>query len=252
MIVFDQVSFWYNDRSETSFKLKEVSFSLEKGCVNGIIGGNGSGKSTVARLMVGLMPVNSGTVNVLGKDPYQQLSHSGFLAGIIFQNPENQIVGATVEEDLAFGLENLGLSHAEMHCRIIETAARFGLSNMLREPVANLSGGQKQLLCIASVLVMEPAWVIFDEPTSHLDPWSRLEFWKIIDEFVHHHDLGVVVVSQLAEDLNRFEKILGFSGGSLVFQGSRHEFRQAGDELHQHFNYPESWKFEQLLASQNV
>ena len=133
MIVFDQVSFWYNDRSETSFKLKEVSFSLEKGCVNGVIGGNGSGKSTVARLMVGLMPVNSGCVRVLDKDPYQQLLHSGFLAGIIFQNPENQIVGATVEEDLAFGLENLGLSHAEMHCRIIETATRFGLGNMLTD-----------------------------------------------------------------------------------------------------------------------
>ncbi|PKL42727.1 MAG: energy-coupling factor ABC transporter ATP-binding protein [Candidatus Riflebacteria bacterium HGW-Riflebacteria-2] len=252
MIVFDQVSFWYKDLTETSFRLKEVSFSLAKGCINGIIGGNGSGKSTVARLMTGLMPVNSGTVTVFGKDPYHQLLHSGFLAGIIFQNPENQIVGATVEEDLAFGLENLGLSHAEMHCRIIETAARFGLGSLLREPVANLSGGQKQLLCIASVMVMEPAWVIFDEPTSHLDPWSRIDFWKIIDEFVHHHDLGVVIVSQLAEDLARYERILGFSSGSLLFQGSREEFKQAGAEIHEHFNYPEEWKYEQLLAAEHA
>ncbi|OGK06665.1 MAG: hypothetical protein A2W80_15350 [Candidatus Riflebacteria bacterium GWC2_50_8] len=247
MIVFDQVSFWYKEKSETSFELKEVSFSLQKGQINGIIGGNGSGKSTVARLIAGLLPALSGVLTVSRQNPYQQLHHSGFLAGLIFQNPENQIVGTTVEEDLAFGLENLGLSHDEMHCRIIETAARFGLTSLLRQPVTSLSGGQKQLLCIASVMVMEPAWVIFDEPTSHLDPWARLEFWKIIDEFVHHHDLGVVIVSQLAEDVTRFEQILGFKAGQLIFNGSGAEFRSAGDAIHTHFNFPESWKYEQLL-----
>lgn len=252
MIVFDQASFWYKEKLETSFELKEVSFSLQKGVVNGIIGGNGSGKSTVARLMAGLMPVNSGSLMIEGQNPYQQLHQSGFLAGIIFQNPENQIVGATVEEDLAFGLENLGLSHAEMHCRILETAARFGLGNQLREPVSNLSGGQKQLLCIASVLIMEPDWVIFDEPTSHLDPWSRLEFWKIVDEFVHYHHLGVVIVSQLPEDLTRFEKIIGFKAGSLIFNGTREEFKAAATNIRENFSFPESWKYEQIMVAQNA
>lgn len=252
MIVFDQVSFWYKDKTETSFNLKEVSFSLQKGLINGIIGGNGSGKSTVARLMAGLMPVNEGRVTVLGKNPYDQLTHSGFLAGLIFQNPENQIVGATVEEDLAFGLENLGIEPVEMRRRILETADRFGLGEFLHEPVINLSGGQKQLLCIASVMVMEPAWVIFDEPTSHLDPWSRLTFWKIIDEFAHLHDLGVVVVSQLAEDLPRFDHILGFTKGQLVFSGARDQFKNADANVHNGFNYPESWRYENLLVAPNA
>lgn len=252
MIVFDQVSFWYKEKSETSFELKEVSFSLSKGRINGIIGGNGCGKSTVARLIAGLMPVNDGNLSVDEQDPYQQLHQSGFLAGLIFQNPENQIVGTTVEEDLAFGLENLGLSHDEMHRRIAATAERFHLTSLLRQPITNLSGGQKQLLCIASVMVMEPAWIVFDEPTSHLDPWARLEFWKIIDEFVHHHDLGVVIVSQLAEDLTKFENILGFKDGSLIFNGRRDEFRAAGSNVHEHFNFPESWKFEQLMLAENA
>ena len=252
MIVFDQVSFWYNDKSETSFELKEVSFSLNKGRVNGIIGGNGSGKSTVARLIAGLIPVNTGCLTVDEKNPYQQLHHTEFLAGLIFQNPENQIVGTTVEEDLAFGLENLGLSHEEMHRRIVETAGRFGLTRLLRHPVINLSGGQKQLLCIASVMVMEPAWVIFDEPTSHLDPWARQDFWKIIDEFAHHHDLGVAIVSQLAEDLTRFENILGFKDGSLIFKGTQDEFRLAGNDIHEHFNFPESWKLEHLMSADHT
>ncbi|MBU1106900.1 MAG: energy-coupling factor ABC transporter ATP-binding protein [Candidatus Riflebacteria bacterium] len=251
MIVFDQVSFWYKDKSETSFELKEVSFSLNKGRINGIVGGNGSGKSTVAKLIAGLIPANAGNLDVEGQNPYQQLHQSGFLAGLIFQNPENQIVGTTVEEDLAFGLENLGLSHEVMHHRIVSTAERFGLTSLLRQPVTSLSGGQKQLLCIASVMVMEPAWVIFDEPTSHLDPWARLDFWKIIDEFVHHHGLGVVIISQLAEDLTRFENILGFKAGKLIFNGVRDEFKMADNDVHEHFNFPESWKFESLMLAEH-
>ncbi|MDD2997650.1 MAG: ATP-binding cassette domain-containing protein [Candidatus Riflebacteria bacterium] len=230
--------------------MKEVSFSCQKGLINGVIGGNGSGKSTVARLMAGMIQPLAGTIKVDGASPFAHIIQCGFLAGIIFQNPENQIVGTTVEEDLAFGLENLSLDREQMHSRVAEIARRFNLYDLLKAPVANLSGGQKQLLCIASVMVMEPSWLIFDEPSSHLDPWARQDFWQIVKSFICEKDIGVVVISQLPEDMQHFSHILAFDAGALVFDGTSNQFKKAaiGNTC---FNLPESWKFERLMQISN-
>ncbi len=246
MIVLDKVSFRYNEKSETSFKLKEVSFSCRKGSITGVIGGNGSGKSTVARLIAGMIEPQAGTVTVDGFAPFNHICRCGFLAGIIFQTPDNQIVGTTVAEDLAFGLENLGVSYDEMQTRVRETAVRFGLGDMLATPVHYLSGGQKQLLCIASVMIMQPSWMIFDEPTSHLDPWARDSFWQTVKTFAREHDIGVMVVSQLAEDLQHFEQILAFESGSLIFNGPIVGLRATAEQL-PWFRIPDAWKLEKML-----
>lgn len=245
MILFDRVNFRYSEKAETSFRLKEVSFSCQKGIIHGIIGGNGSGKSTVARLIAGLLEPQSGQVTVDEVSPFNHIGKCGFLAGIIFQNPENQIVGTTVAEDLAFGLENLSVPYEEMQRRVNEAAERFKLVDLLKSPVSSLSGGQKQLLCIAAVLIMEPSWVIFDEPSSHLDPWARRDFWLMIKSIASKKSTGVIVVSQLPEDLNQFSRVLAFDRGELVFDGDPVQLKLIAN-THSWFNLPESWKFERL------
>lgn len=251
MILFDRVNFRYSEKSETSFKLKEVSFSCQKGLIHGIIGGNGSGKSTVARLIAGLLEPQSGKVTVDDLPPFNHIGKCGFLAGIIFQNPENQIVGTTVAEDLAFGLENLSVSYDEMRRRVHEAAEKFQLGRLLDLPVSFLSGGQKQLLCIASVMIMEPSWIIFDEPTSHLDPWARRDFWSAVRVFAHDKNIGVIVSSQLPEDLNHCERILAFDNGELVFDGVPEQLKTTADDK-PWFNQPESWKLQRLMVPTNA
>lgn len=247
MILFDRVSYRYNEKSETSFVVKEVSFSCQKGLINGIVGANGSGKSTVLKLIAGLIHPVSGQIVIDGVEPCRHKIDNGFLAGIIFQNTDNQIVGTTVEEDLAFGLENMGVSPAQMHIKVNETASRFKIQHLLQKPVHHLSGGQKQLLCIASVMVMEPAWIVFDEPTCHLDPWAREDFWNILHSIARTKDVGVIVVSQLPEDLQQFEHLIALKSGALVFAGSINQFRdqQNSSEV---VSLPESWKYENLTG----
>ncbi|HNX76691.1 MAG TPA: ATP-binding cassette domain-containing protein [Candidatus Rifleibacterium sp.] len=248
MILLDRVSYRYNEKQETSFKLKEVSFSCRKGLINGVIGANGSGKSTIARLIAGLIQPRSGSVTVDGLAAFNNGAGARFLAGIIFQTPENQIVGTTVAEDIAFGLENLGVPRPEMRQRVYNIAEKFELNDMLDVPVHCLSGGQKQMLCVASVMVMEPSWLIFDEPTSHLDPWTRKIFWKKIRGLVAAEKTGVLVVSQLPDDMAHFEQIFAFESGELVFSGSKNELKEKAEQL-PWFNLPEAWRLEKLLGT---
>lgn len=223
MILFECVSFRYNQNNKTSFALKEVSFELSKGEVIGVIGSNGSGKSTAAKIASGLLKPTSGRILVDDANiteyrisPNQNNSVK-LIAGIIFQNPDNQIVGTTVEEDLAFGLENLQVSNSQMQVKIDGISKRFGLFDLLKRPVHELSGGQKQMLCIAGIMVMEPSWLIFDEPTAHLDPWSRRDFWLYVKEVCKERNVGIIVISQLPGDLDEFDRILVFNNGELVF-----------------------------------
>lgn len=246
MILFDRVNFRYNEKPETSFVVKEVSFSCPKGMINGIVGTNGCGKSTVLKLIAGLIHPSQGKLTVDEIEPGSHSIKNRFLAGMIFQNTDNQIVGTTVEEDLAFGLENMGIEPIEMQRRVKEIAVKFKIDHLLQTPAYYLSGGQKQLLCIASVMVMQPMWVLFDEPTSHLDPWSRLDFWEIIRSLVRDSEIGVVIVSQLPEDLQHFDRIIAMHNGSVVYEGLVEELKKnphAADII----CLPESWKYRDLI-----
>lgn len=250
MILFDRVSFRYKENQETSFVLEEVSFSLSQNMVHGFIGGNGSGKTTCAHLIAGLIQPVSGHIEVAGVDADSAASQIHRKVGLIFQNPDNQIVGTTVEEDIAFGLENLAVPTTEMPGKILAVAAELGIAELLPRPVHHLSGGQKQLLCIASVLVMEPEWLIFDEPTSHLDPWARREFYKVIKHLLESRRVGIIIISQISEDFDLFDEVKLFSQGKVAFSGSLDQLKQS-IELREMYQPPESWIFSELGGDGN-
>ena len=242
MILFDRVSFCYNEK-ETSFNLKGVSFSLQKGIINGLIGKNGCGKSTLARLIVGLLKPTEG--EIVFKEEKED-SYAYYFSGMIFQNPDNQIVGTTIGDDIAFGLENLNLPTENIEQLVVKAASLFGFEKMLDMPVSKLSGGQKQMLCIASVLALEPSWIVFDEPTSHLDPWARIEFWNIINFLVSKSNIGIIVISQLPEDITHFGHISVLSNGGIIFNDSYDVFSSL-IQPPEGIDFPENIKLQRLL-----
>ena len=247
MIRFDRVSFRYNESKETSSILQEVSFSLKKGQIYGLIGGNGTGKSTIAKLAAALLQPDSGTIFICDEELDYEKASIHRKVGIIFQNPENQIVGTTVEEDLAFGLENLGIAPSEMRERVDAIAHKFHLNNYLTQPVEYLSGGQKQLLCIASVMIMEPEWLIFDEPTSHLDPWARKEFWQVVNQLSTDEGKGIIVISQHPEDMQEFSHSLVISNANIVFQDKTEELWERKEKAEWKVCIPENIKLMEMI-----
>ena len=178
----------------------------------GVVGGNGSGKSTFARLLNGLQIPTEGSVKVDGLDTRRQGREVRRRVGFVFQNPDNQIVMPLVEEDLAFGLRCLHLPRAELTVRLDAELARHGLSECRDQSAHLLSGGQKQMLAIAGVLVMQPRYVVFDEPTTLLDLRNSRRVARTIAELPQ----TAIVVSHDLELLRDFDRVLVFHDGRLV------------------------------------
>ncbi|MCE6997201.1 energy-coupling factor ABC transporter ATP-binding protein [Saccharothrix sp. S26] len=194
--------------------LRDVDLRLDEERV-GVIGSNGSGKSTFARLLNGLLVPTEGRVRVDGLDTRKQGKAVRRRVGFVFQDPDVQIVMPTVAEDLAFGLKHHGVARDEIDRRVADTLAAYGLAEFRDHPAHLLSGGQKQLLAIAAVLVLEPEHVVFDEPTTLLDLRNRRRIGRLI------HDLPqqVVVVSHDLELLAGFDRVVLFEGGRVVADG---------------------------------
>jgi biotin transport system ATP-binding protein len=205
------VSHSYGDRPV----LTDVSVTLTERRV-GVVGANGSGKSTFARLLNGLVLPSSGTVTVDGLDTRTQGREVRRRVGFVFQDPDAQIVHPTVEEDLAFGPHNQGLPADEIARRVDEVLVRYGLAGHRDHPAHLLSGGQKQLLAIAGVLVMHPQRIVFDEPTTLLDLANTRRVSRVIDEL----EQDVVVVTHHLDLLDDFERVLVFEDGRVVADGS--------------------------------
>jgi len=178
----------------------------------GVIGANGSGKSTFARLLNGLVVPEEGQVLVDGLDTRSQVRAVRRRVGFVFQDPDAQIVYPTVAEDVAYGLENQGVPAAERAERVAEVLARYGLAGHADHPAHLLSGGQKQLLAIAGVLVMRPARVVFDEPTTLLDLINARRIARIIDEL----EQQVVVVTHQLDLLDGFDRVLVIDRGRVA------------------------------------
>lgn len=221
--VFENVSFRYPsyDSSTTPLALDNVSLQLPAGKFIAVVGANGSGKSTFLRHLNGLLQADSGNVRVGGLDPASEkdLREVRRRYGMVFQNPENQIVGTTVEEDIAFGLENLGVERREMESRITAVLKELDMSDLRTRSVAELSGGQKQKLAIASVLVMEPRGFLLDEVTAMLDPQSRANLLDLIRQLMKERELSVFHVTHHMDELMQADYCLLFDQGKLVFQG---------------------------------
>ncbi len=194
------------------FVLKNINARISERRI-GVIGRNGSGKSTFARLFNGIETPTSGTISLNGSSEKKALRrHVGF----VFQNPDNQIVYPIVAEDLAFGLKNLMLSKSETSDRIDEVLHRFDLTHLRNRFTHQLSGGEKQMIALAGVLVMRPRMIVFDEPTTLLDLWNKRKFMAALDEL----EQCIVVVSHDLDLIVEFDRILHFEDGTIVGDGS--------------------------------
>ncbi len=177
-----------------------------------VVGGNGSGKSTFARLLNGLQIPTTGDVLVDGLNTRTDGKAVRRRVGFVFQNPDNQIVFPVVDEDLAFGMKNLGLPKDVVARRVDEALARYDLTDLREHPAHLLSGGQKQLLAISGVLVMEPAYIVFDEPTTLLDLRNK----RRIAQAIASLDQTAIVVSHDLDLIESFERVLVFEDGRIV------------------------------------
>ncbi|RBY75755.1 ABC transporter ATP-binding protein [Geodermatophilus sp. TF02-6] len=195
--------------------LDGVTLSLTEPRI-GVIGANGSGKSTFARLLNGLVVPSAGTVLIDGLDTRTQGREVRRRVGFVFQDPDAQIVHPTVAEDVAFGLANQGVPAAERDRRVAEVLVRYGLDGHRDHPAHLLSGGQKQLLAIAGVLVMRPQRVVFDEPTTLLDLANTRRVARVIEEL----EQDVVVVTHHLDLLAGFDRVLVFADGRVVADGT--------------------------------
>jgi biotin transport system ATP-binding protein len=193
----------------------------------GVVGANGSGKSTFARLLNGLVLPTAGHVLVDGLDTRTQVREVRRRVGFVFQDPDAQIVHPTVAEDAAFGLENQGVPSAERAARVAEVLDRFDLAGHADHPAHLLSGGQKQLLAIAGVLVMRPARIVFDEPTTLLDLVNARRIGRIIEAM----DQSVVVVTHDLDLLESFERVLVVDAGRVVEDGAAEDSVRAYRKL---------------------
>ena len=222
-IQVEHVSFEY-DR-HTAFPLmavRDVSIDVPKGGHVAVLGRNGSGKSTLARMLNALEIPDSGRVLVMGKDTLdeKEIWDIRRACGMVFQNPDNQIVGTTVEEDVAFGPENVGMPRPQMRESVDRSLAYVGLTEYTQKEPHLLSGGQKQKLAIAGILAMAPQCLILDEATSMLDPVSRTDFIRLVTRLVKEEGLTVINITHDMEEVLLADRVLVLSEGSPILEGT--------------------------------
>lgn len=216
-IEFDRVSFRYPEDQEDIFALKEICLNVNSGEFLSIVGANSSGKSTLGRLMNALLLPSSGKVLINGMDSLENNNIIPIRQQIqmIFQNPDNQIVSTTVEEEVAFGPENLCIPTDLIRKRVENALKITDLLDYKEYPPHLLSGGQKQLLAIASVLAMEPSAIIFDEPTALLDPVSRkMVINKILD--LKNKGITIILITHKMEEVLMAQRVLVLKKGQIV------------------------------------
>ena len=212
--------------------LNNVSFSINKGEWVALIGHNGSGKSTLAKTINGLILPQEGSVSV-GELPLNEenIWNIRKMVGMVFQNPDNQFVGSTVEDDVAFGLENQGIPREEMLVRVKDALEQVRMSEFATREPARLSGGQKQRVAIAGVVALRPDIIILDEATSMLDPEGREEVISTIKKIKEESQLTVISITHDIDEAANANRILVMRQGELVREGTPKEIFSAGPEL---------------------
>ena len=205
--------------------LSGVSLRLERGATLGVMGGNGSGKTTLAHLMCGLLAPASGSVLVddLSTADPANVYEVRRRVGIVFQDPDDQLIETTVEREIGFGPRNLGLEPSDVKARVENAIAVFGIDHLRRRPCHLLSAGEKQIVTVASIFAMEPAYVILDESTSLLDVASRRHLVQAVDSLVKATGAGLVFISMRLEDTWLCDRTVFLKGGSIAFECARRE-----------------------------
>ncbi|WP_341932273.1 energy-coupling factor ABC transporter ATP-binding protein [Streptococcus pluranimalium] len=231
MIEVSNLFFKYQEDQE-DYTLKDVSFHVKPGEWLSIVGHNGSGKSTTARLLDGLLLAESGDIHIAGKKLTEEnIWEIRQDIGMVFQNPDNQFVGATVEDDVAFGLENKGISHSEMTNRVTEALALVGMTAFKTREPARLSGGQKQRVAIAGALATRPKILIFDESTSMLDPDGRQELLGTIQTIRQQFDMTIISITHDLDEVALSDRVVVMKSGEIESISTPRELFSRGNDL---------------------
>lgn len=228
------LSFSYETEEEAPERkaLADVSFTVNEGEWLAVVGHNGSGKSTLAKLLIGLLFPSSGQVNLFLKTLNEEnLWDTRSKMGIVFQNPDNQFVGSTVQDDVAFALENNGLPHDMMVERVREALAQVKMTDYMNHEPQHLSGGQKQRVAIAGALAMRPDLLILDEATSMLDPQGRDEVIEVVRKLREETGLTVISITHDLEEVLLADKILVMNEGKVKMYGTPQEVFVHNKEL---------------------
>lgn len=238
LIKFDNVSFSYQTTDEKDNPvsipvLKDFNLSIEQGSFVAILGHNGSGKSTVAKLTNGILFADSGTVTVNGKvakndDSIYDIRRD---AGMVFQNPDNQIVSSIVEEDVAFGVENLGVPADECRKRVDDALKTVGMYEYRLKTPSKLSGGQKQRVAVAGIIAMKPKCIILDEPTAMLDPNGRKEVIDTVMKLNKEEGITIVLITHYMDEAVKADRVVVMDNGKIMLDGTPREVFDDVDKM---------------------
>ena len=261
----ENLSFTYYDGDLDEMKtdeipaLKSLNLTVEEGEYISVLGHNGSGKSTLAKLLNLILIPTSGKIFVDGKDiSDENLSDDEVFEvrkkiGMVFQNPDNQIVATVVEEDVAFGAENLGLPREEIRRRVVNALNVVGMQDYSRHAPHKLSGGQKQRVAIAGIIAMKPRVIIFDESTAMLDPIGRKSVIEIMEKLNREEKITVINITHYMEEAARADRVIVINDGEMILDGSAKEVFSQVELLHKiGLESPQSTELVKVLKSEGL
>lgn len=253
IITVNNIKYKYNI-DDDHLALNDVSFSVKQGEWLSIVGPNGSGKSTLAKTLNGLIAPQEGSVQVDGLDlTMENVWDIRQRVGMVFQNPDNQFVGATVQDDVAFGLENLGVPRPEMIERIEQALAQVGMTDFAEKEPARLSGGQKQRVAIAGIVALKPKIMILDEATSMLDPRGRREVLQTVKEVKERENLTVLSITHDVDEAAASDRVLVMKSGQIIDHDKPEAiFSQTKNLMSYGLDVPFPERLKQALAQENI
>ena len=252
-VEFENVCFSYIQDDDNNF-IENLNLTINENSYIALLGKNGSGKSTLIKLMFGIEKANRGKIKIFDMDINENTSEIYKIASLVFQNPDDQIVADTIELDIAFAMENYSVPSKEMNKKIDEVLEIVGLSNKRKDKVHSLSGGEKQRLCIASSLVLNPKILVLDEPTSMLDAENRMKVIEVLNK-IHSMGTTIIIVTHHINEIEYCNEVVFMDNGAVSFNGSANEFVNAlikNDEFHK-LNMPINFQLAyELYKKKNI